>query len=599
MKRIIVLLLAVLLVLSFAVSCKSSPEASPSTDQSQSQVPAHPTTGTTRIKIFATSDIHGYIMDASSMNPDTFQYRMAHLSYLVNQAREEYDGVLLLNGGNNYEGTTVSNLLEGAPMRAAMDLMEYDGTAMGNHEFDWDNIKNRINADAEGTIGTYTVGSITGDSDVPVLASNLYYKETGKRVEFTKDYVIEYKNGYKVALIGWIEDFSARVMTSRIEDYEIDTDTDKLNALIDSVHETEKPDVTIIVSFSGASSLASKVDAETVDLIIGGHSGSMAGTTEDGIVYLQGSSYIAGYAEAVLVIDNETGEKSFEEGSVTTTSIVASGPGADNSKLFSTSEQLDPVIKELSDEAWSVVEEKLSVELGYVTTGINAKSKVTGDSNASVAGNWITGLMLRWAQGTEDYSDTVVAFYNNGGIRSSISIPEGETQATVTASNVYSINPFSNYWYIYEATASEIAQQIMLGFKSGDFGNEMSGITYTYTYHTETSSGGGGGKGGGSSTKTVVDSIDSITIVNPDGTTRAMDLSDETTTYKVCISNYSATLSNKNGTSVFADKTPLNEVDAPIDNETLVKQLLKEAGAGKEIEVDTTARGTGTLKSEE
>lgn len=141
----------------------------------------------TVIKVFETTDMHGYIIDASSMNEETFQYRLAYLANVVNQARAEYDDVILLNGGNNYEGTPVSNLLKGAAIRAAFDLMDYDGTAMGNHEFDWDNIKYRINADAEGTIGTYEVGSFKGDSDVPVLASNLYYKATGEGKEIAVD----------------------------------------------------------------------------------------------------------------------------------------------------------------------------------------------------------------------------------------------------------------------------------------------------------------------------------------------------------------------------------------------------------------------------
>ncbi len=538
----------------------------------------------TTIKIFETTDMHGYIIDASSMNEETFQYRLAYLAGVVNKARGDYDDVILLNGGNNYEGTPVSNLLKGAAIRAAFTLMGYDGTAMGNHEFDWDNIKNRINADAEGTIGTYEVGSFVGDSDVPVLASNLYYKATGERVEFTKDYVIVDKAGYKVALIGYISDFSSQVMTSRIEEYTIDTSVDKLNALIATVNETEKPDVTIIVSFSDAKGLAEKVDPELVDVVVGGHSGSGAGIADNGVTYLQGSNYASGYACADIVIDDDTGEVTVEN--CENVSIVASGRGADNSHLYSTSTELDADVFALSQAAWEAVADDMNQNLGYITTSLSSRTKAEGDSNASVAGNWLTGLMLRWAQ-ENGYPETVAAFYNNGGIRSSISISEGETQATVTAADVYSINPFCNYWYIYEVTAAELAQQIADALGNGNLGNEMSGITYTYTYSQSESVDERSGK---TKTKTVIESIDSITLA--DGT--ALDLNDTTTKYLVCISNYSATLEG----SVFIGKTPLNETSAPIDNETLIAQLLKEAGEGKEISVDTSARGTGTLKAE-
>lgn len=538
----------------------------------------------TVIKVFETTDMHGYIIDASSMNEETFQYRLAYLANVVNQARAEYDDVILLNGGNNYEGTPVSNLLKGAAIRAAFDLMDYDGTAMGNHEFDWDNIKYRINADAEGTIGTYEVGSFKGDSDVPVLASNLYYKATGERVEFTKDYVIVEKGGYRVALIGYISDFSSQVMTSRIEEYTIDNDTSKLNALIAKVNETEKPDVTIVVSFSDAKGLAEKVDPEQVDVVVGGHSGSGAGIADNGVAYLQGSNYASGYACADIVIDDDTKEVTVEN--CENVSIVASGRGADNSKLFSTSTELDPEVFALSKAAWEAVADDMNQNLGYITTSLSSRTKADGDQNASVAGNWLTGLMLRWAQ-ENGYPETIAAFYNNGGIRTSLSIAEGETQKTVIAADVYTINPFCNYWYIYEVTAPELAEQLADAIVDGNLGNEMSGITYTYTY-TQTES--IDERSGKARTKTKVESIDSITLA--DGT--ALDLSDTTTKYLVCISNYSATLEG----SVFIGKTPLNENSAPIDNETLIAQLLKEAGEGKEIAVDTSARGTGTLKAE-
>lgn len=129
-------------------------------------------------------------------------------------------------------------------------------------------------------------------------------------------------------------------------------------------------------------------------------------------------------------------------------------------------------------------------------------------------------------------------------------------------------------------TMACFAEQLADAIVDGNLGNEMSGITYTYTY-TQTES--IDERSGKARTKTNVESIDSITLA--DGT--ALDLSDTTTKYLVCISNYSATLEG----SVFIGKTPLNENSAPIDNETLIAQLLKEAGEGKEIAVDTSARG--------
>ena len=123
-KRFLVLLCVFALLMS--VSALASGEAS-------SGEPG------TRILVFETTDIHGYLMDTSSGSESTFQYRLAYIAQLVNNARasDEYDDVLLLDGGDTYQGTPVSNLLMGASLRAAMDVMDYDAVVLGNHEFDW------------------------------------------------------------------------------------------------------------------------------------------------------------------------------------------------------------------------------------------------------------------------------------------------------------------------------------------------------------------------------------------------------------------------------------------------------------------------------
>ena len=80
------------------------------------------------IKVFETTDVHGYITDVSTYEEETFQYRMAYIANIINQARvdEAYDDVLLLDSGDIYQGTPHSNLTYGAALRAAYDEMGYD-----------------------------------------------------------------------------------------------------------------------------------------------------------------------------------------------------------------------------------------------------------------------------------------------------------------------------------------------------------------------------------------------------------------------------------------------------------------------------------------
>ena len=75
----------------------------------------------------------------------------------------------------------------------------------------------------------------------------------------------------------------------------------------------------------------------------------------------------------------------------------------------------------------------------------------------------------------------VAAFYNNGGIRTSLTVAEGEMERVITAGDIYQINPFCNYWYIYRLTGAELAQQLVNGFTNmGNYGDQMSGLTFTH-----------------------------------------------------------------------------------------------------------------------
>ena len=78
------------------------------------------------LPVMETTDIHGYIV---SREDDFFHYRMA---YIADKARDirgrgaEYgkDRLLLLDGGDLYQGASISNLLGGQPVSAAADLMD-------------------------------------------------------------------------------------------------------------------------------------------------------------------------------------------------------------------------------------------------------------------------------------------------------------------------------------------------------------------------------------------------------------------------------------------------------------------------------------------
>ena len=208
----------------------------------------------------------------------------------------------------------------------------------------------------------------------------------------------------------------------------------------------------------------------------------------------------------------------------------------------------------------------MSEVLGWIDTPV-LKTKTVGANNA---GNFITGLMMKITRN----QGTLAAFYNNGGIRTSFLIPEGQTTREVTVNDIYSIAPFGNTLLVFDITGPELVKQLADGLKTPNYGDQMSGLSFTYSAT-------------GDETMDRADREYTILSVTLDDGTE-VDLDDAKKTYRVCTTDFNATVPG----SVFEEKTPVvPQADAPIDNESIVRFLREEKAAGDGyISVDTRPR---------
>ena len=536
-------------------------------------------TGWDTIKVFETTDVHGYITDVSSYKEDTFEYRLAYFSKIVNDARnnDAYEDVLLLDTGDIYQGTPHSNLTYGAAMRAAYDQMDYDAVGLGNHEFDWD-VKTYA-TDAKGTMAPYEIGSYKGDSDIPVLMSNLYYKDSGERVEFTQDYTIVDKGNYKVGIVGWADDYSADIKASQIAPYTIDDNREKLKELAEEVD--KKADIVVILAHSDPKSIAEEMDPEVVDLVAGGHTHkNVNGTADNGIDYMQGNCYAYGYSTAEIKVNPET-----KDVEVTTPEFKDISPkGGDHSYLYynnGNNTQLDSEVTKISQAAWDAVKGEMYEVLGTVDQSITKDFIDETNGTSSIAGNWLADMMLA---ATKD-QNTVAAFANRGGIRANLEMAEGASSRDITVADIYTISPFGNRILTFAITGQQMGQQLeraliglnpeidsTVAYQASNLGDQFAGITATY--------------------KVVDGGIKVLSIMTDDG--QMIDVNDTTKTYNVCVNEYCATLDG----SVFKGMTPLVAMDeAPVDNLSTIAALREHRDTeGLNIELDTTVH-TLTLQN--
>ena len=570
-KTVLAYLLGLVMILPLGVTANAANTANEtSATKEQDYI------GWDTLKVFETTDIHGHITDVSTYKEETFQYRLAYIANIVNQARDEMgkENVILLDGGDIYQGTPHSNLTNGNYIRAAFDVMEYDVVALGNHEFDWE--VTRDAADSDGTMSAYETNNLGKvDSEIPVVMPNLYYADTTTKVDFTQSYTVLQKGDYKVAVVGWSDEYTADIKASQIEPYDIGEDIEELNKLVEEVERTEKPDVMIILSHGAPDALAALVDEELVDLVCGGHTHlTTCGTSDNGVDYIQGNSKATGYATAEIKINPDT-----KEVEVVNPEYIWVTSQEDNSHLFyqdGTNEKLDEEVVKISQEAWDVVKGDMYEVLATVKEDIK-REPLEGGIVITGAGKWLSGLML---DATEQYN-TIAAFANIGGIRADLLKEEGAETRDITVADIYTISPFGNRILVYAVTGQQLAQQIenTVKFESEtsdttiygytNFGDQFAGISVTYER-----------EGAG---------IKVVSIVTDEG--EVIDVNDNEKTYNVAINEYCATLTFEGIDSVFKTLTPIaSEEDIIVDNESAIVALREHRDTvGLEIELDTAA----------
>lgn len=82
--------------------------------------------------IIEITDFHGTLEDTDG-HPVA-----AVLAKNINEIKQANpDRTLILSGGDNYQGSAVSNLLKGVPVMYVFNSMGVAASALGNHEFDW------------------------------------------------------------------------------------------------------------------------------------------------------------------------------------------------------------------------------------------------------------------------------------------------------------------------------------------------------------------------------------------------------------------------------------------------------------------------------
>ncbi len=436
------------------------------------------------LPIFETSDIHGYLADTST---EHYEYRLAYISDKVRDRRTvggvyRKDCAVLLDGGDIFQGNTMSNLLKGSSMSAAFIRMDYDAVTIGNHEFDW-GIETVV--DPDGTLLDSMLEETPEVNAVPVVSTNMYLKR--EKIPFASEYLILEKTALdeggnelpvRIGVIGFTEDHSSSIMTTKFSGAGFMTLVDYSNAnrIAEELEASGQCDATILLTHGAAEDAAYNLgEGSAIDLVLGGHThSSVSGKTPWGLSFLQPAAYSTAYCLTEMTFASVSGKPAFQGVDAARTVSVTDSP----SKLYPTAanaSDLDPEIVALTDRVIGEISELLNAYVGYIPISVKKSETLPGSGGrATVGGNFMASIIAR-AVGAE------VGFVNSGGIRTDLVITSG-WRRLLTVSDMYTMFPFNNRLYCYELTYEDFLTLLRYALteSGGSLLSRMTGIECYY-----------------------------------------------------------------------------------------------------------------------
>ena len=457
-NRFNTLLLLVLSAFLLFACGKVVPENGHSGQDNPTTPDGKPLPGEYYLPLIETTDIHGYIV---SSDKSGIHYRLAYVADKVRDIRgrnADYakDKLLLLDGGDLYQGCSVSNLLSGSPIYISMDMMEYDAVALGNHEFDW-HAETMVDPDA--TLLDYEWNGQQCVNEVPLVCSNLY--KDGEKVSWTRDYVIVDKTAtgpdgrsvpVKVGIVGFAVNYASSIMTSKFtgEGYSIKEDYSIANGIAASLESSGQCDITVLLIHGVADNAAKMLGKDSaIDLVLGGHSHqTLSGWTSWGLPYLQGGRYCEHYAYAELAFTVDDGSNISFKG-VNNLKVLEVDANRDiHTAATQNADDLEADILAVSDNAISAISRQLNEVVGYIDVDATGRYISGSGNRATVISNWMCDILRR-------IGEADVSFVNSGGVRTSFPL-EGKSRRNITVSNVYELFPFDNATYVYSITYADL-----------------------------------------------------------------------------------------------------------------------------------------------
>lgn len=345
------------------------------------------------LDILYLNDFHGSIEKGSE------ELGFAYIANYVNYFRNSNpDGVLLLAGGDMFQGSALSNYYQGRSTLEIMNAMGFDAMTLGNHEFDWgiDVVTNYFDGNPS-----------NGEATFPLLGANVYYQGTQNIVNHIDPYTIIEKGDTKIGIIGTMGyGLESSIAQSKIDGYVFASPADIIGDYAEHLRTVEGVDYVFAMAHDSGdinTTVGNFTGNQRVDIIFNAHSHQRYISNSGNALVIQSSSN--GKYVGTIRINLATNE-------ITATNVKT------HSSLNTADSAVQDLINTFKAETDVLFNTPIITSARYIPT--------------TTLSDWLADLMRQ-------VTNADIAFHNYGGTRDYIS--NGES---ITLGKLYKIFPFDN-----------------------------------------------------------------------------------------------------------------------------------------------------------
>lgn len=384
---------------------------------------------------------------------------VARLITAIGQTRQSLDGqnVLLLNAGDNFQGSLFYTTYKGLVEAEFLNLMKFDAMTVGNHEFD----------DSEDGLAGFL-----DKVEFPVVTANVLASYSSKLGDRVKPSIVLEVGGQKIGIVGAVAN-DTEELSSPGPNVMITEDVAAISAEVAKL-KAEGIDKIIALTHVGyPRDLEAIAKIPDVDVVVGGHSHSLLSNTDDKaegpyptmvdnpggykVPVVQAGSYSKYLGDLNIVFDDNGVVKE------------ASGDPILIDASFKPDEAAITRIKELAGP----IEELRNKNIGESAAAIDGSRDVCRAMECSM-GNLVADAMV---DRVKDQGVTI-AIQNGGGLRASIDA------GPVSMGEVLSVLPFQNTLATFELKGSDVVAALESGLGKIEEGAgrfpQVSGLSYTF-----------------------------------------------------------------------------------------------------------------------